>query len=308
MTDRLALGLDIGGTSCRFALMDRTGRLYDTRDIPTNAREGGERLMARLLQTAGQFLREAELTLTGAPVAGIGIGSAGQIDFSTGACRHATEALPGWTGMPIAERFRTAFGLPVWVENDANAAALAEQQFGAGRGLADVICLTLGTGIGGGVISGGRIVRGAHSAGGELGHVPVEFGGAPCACGSTGCLEAYASATGILRMAREAGVAAASTKQVYQLAAAGDPAAVAVTQRAARYLAQGIVAMVAAFDPQAVLIGGGVSQAGDLLFAPLRQHLEGHPFVRGRCEVRPCALGPDAGVIGAAAQVFLYQN
>lgn len=302
MTDRLALGIDIGGTSCSLALMDEAGRLRKTFDIPTRAHEGGEALIARLIEAAGRVLAE------GAGVLGIGIGSAGQIDFATGTCRYATEALPGWTGMPIADRFRAAFGLPVWVENDANAAALAEHRYGAGRGLSDLICLTLGTGIGGGAIAGGRLVRGAHGAGGELGHIPVEPGGAPCACGSSGCLEAYASATGILRMARESGVEAGSAREVYALAAGGDAAALAVTERAARYLAQGIVAMVAAFDPQAVLIGGGVSQAGDLLFAPLRRHLEANPFVRGRCAVRPAALGPAAGVIGAAAQVFLYHN
>lgn len=283
--------------------MDRTGRLHDIHDMETNAWEGGESLITRLIETAGRIVTEAPSKVTG-----IGIGSAGQIDFVTGSCRHATDALPGWIGMPIAARFRRVLGLPVWVENDANAAALGEQQFGAGRGLNDVVCLTLGTGIGGGVIAGGRILRGAHGAGGELGHIPVEFGGEPCACGSRGCLEAYASATGILRLARQAGLAVASTKEVYQRAASGDGVALSVTERSARYLAQGIIAMIAAYDPQMVLIGGGVSQAGALLFGPLSAHLSSHPFVRGRCEVRPCALGPDAGVVGAAAQVFLYHD
>lgn len=298
----LALGIDIGGTHCGFALMDREGRLHHRHDIPTHATDGGQVLIRRLIIEARSLIR----TIPG--VVGIGVGSAGQIDFVTGQCSHATEALPGWTGMPIAQHLRDAFGLPVWVENDANAAALGEQQFGAARGLSDVVCLTLGTGVGGGVIAGGRIFRGGHGAGGELGHLPVAVDGAPCACGARGCLEAYASATGILRMAREAGVDAASTREVYQLATGGDPRAGEVTQRAARYLAQGIVAIAAAFDPQAVLIGGGVSQAGALLFDPVRETLQRHPFVGGRCEVRPCALGPEAGVIGAAAQVFLYAN
>ncbi|MEW8978883.1 MAG: ROK family protein [Symbiobacterium sp.] len=304
MTERLALGIDIGGTSCKLALMDSSGGLHHMGDIPTRARDGGEVLINRLIEAAGQLLRAAPP----GSVAGIGIASAGQIDFATGICRYATEALPGWTGMDIGPRMRAAFGLPVWVENDANAAALAELTYGAGQGLSDLICLTLGTGIGGGVVSGGRLVRGAHGGGGELGHIPVEPGGAPCSCGAHGCLEAYASATGILRLAREAGLAAESAAQVYALSAAGDSAARAVTERVARWLAQGIVAMVAAFDPEAVLIGGGVSQAGALLFEPLRGHLDAHPFVRGRCQVRPAALGPRAGVIGAAAQVFFYHN
>lgn len=301
---RLALGIDVGGTHVVFALLSAAGQFYGRHQIATQAWDGGEALMGRLLGEVSGFLEAA--VPSGASVVGIGVGSAGQIDSASGRCLFANENLPGWTGMPIAERLHGATGLPVWVDNDANTAALGEQQFGAAKGLTDVVCITLGTGVGGGVITGARILRGAHGAGGEIGHIPVVPGGAPCACGARGCLEAYASATGIMRQAREAGLAPDSVRALYEMAEQDDSRAKAITEATASYLATGIVAMVAAYDPQAVLIGGGIAQAGALLFDPLNQQLHHHPFVRGRCEIRPCALGDAAGVMGAAAQVFLY--
>lgn len=305
--EHLALGIDIGGTNTVFGILDPTGRIHHKRSIPTRALEGGERVMARIIETARELVQAY-------PVQAIGVGSAGQINPETGICAFANENLPGWTGMPIADRLRTALSLPVRVDNDANVAALAEQRFGAGRGVRDLVCITLGTGVGGGILVGGKLVTGPTGRGGEVGHIIVQTGGAPCPCGMQGCLEAYASATAIVRQAREAlasqpsgalaGVEPLTAKAVCDAAAAGDPVADRVLEQTCHHLAAGIAGLISLFEPAILLLGGGVSLAGQPLLDRVDRYLQAWPMTRGRARLGFCALGDDAGVIGAAALVL----
>ncbi len=309
--ESLALGIDIGGTNTVFGIIDQQGRICHKLSIATQAKDGGERLMARILETARGLIAEH-------PVQGIGVGSPGQIDPTTASCAFANENLPGWTGMPIARRIHEALGLPVKVENDANVAALAEYRFGAGKGVGHLICLTLGTGVGGGVIIDGKLLIGATGRGAELGHIVVRADGPHCPCGMNGCLETYASATGIVRMAGEAlatgrasslkTVERLSAKAVFAAAAAGDSLADQVVAEASYMLAVGIAGLQNLFDPQLVLLGGGVSLAGQPLIDRVQRHLESWPMTRGRARLDRCALGDDAGVIGAAALVLPHQE
>jgi glucokinase len=307
---QIALGIDIGGTNTVFGFLTRQGRLLERTVIPTRAWEGGERLMDRICDQATTMLKAAP-----AQVRGIGVGSAGQIDPATGSVRFANENLPGWTGMPIRERLEAATGLLTVVGNDANVAALGEQQFGAGAGVQNLVCITLGTGVGGGIITDGRMLLGHLGAGGELGHIIIQAGGAPCPCGLEGCLEAYASATAIVRRTREAlaafpesqlaGLEPLTAKAVFTAAAAGDALGEQILEETARYLAVGLASIINLLDPELILVGGGVSLAGEPFLDKIRAHLEGWPMTRGRSRLGLCALGDDAGVIGAGAQVWL---
>lgn len=308
--ENLALGIDIGGTNTVFAFLTPQGRLAQRKVMPTQAREGGQRLMARICQQAVSVLASAP-----GPVVGIGVGSAGQIDPERGVCLFANQNLPGWTGMPIKERLERATGLHAIVGNDANVAALAEQRYGAGRGVDHLVCITIGTGIGSGVISHGQMLTGHRGVAGEIGHMIVQAGGDQCVCGLRGCLEAYTSATSIVRRTRErlarypssqlAQIEPLTAKAIFAAAADGDELAETILSETTRYLAIGLSSVINILDPELILVGGGVSLAGEPFLARIRQHLESWSVTRGRTKLRLCALGDDAGVIGAAAQVFV---
>lgn len=308
--ETFALGIDIGGTNTVFGWVTPDGRLLQRTVMPTQARDGGERLMARICEQAAAMLRQAP-----GPVAGVGVGSAGQIDPDTGVCIFANDNLPGWTGMPIKRRLEEATGLPVAVGNDANVAALGEQRYGAGAGVQHLVCITLGTGVGGGIIDGGRILSGHRGVAGEVGHIIVQAGGARCPCGLDGCLEAYASATAIVRRTREAlashpgasllrDAEPLTARAVFAAADQADALAEHIVAETAWYLAVGIASLVNAVAPEVVLVGGGVSRAGEPFLDRVRTHLESWTMTRGRVRLALCRLGDDAGVIGAAAQIF----
>jgi glucokinase len=313
--ETLALGIDIGGTNTVFGFLTPEGHLLNRTVMPTLAREGGERLMARICAQAADMLGTAP-----GPVRGIGVGSAGQIDPVGGVCLFANDNLPGWTGMPIRDRLQQATGLPVTVGNDANVAALAEQRFGAGRDVENLVCITLGTGVGGGIINEGRVLTGHRGVAGEMGHIVVRAGGAPCPCGMQGCLEAYTSATAIVRRTREAlpdyptsvlnHVEPLTSKAIFAAAApapagaAPDPLAERIVAETAWHLALGLASILNMTAPEVILIGGGVSLAGEPFLDRVRTHLESWAMTRGRVRLALCRLGDDAGVIGAAAQVL----
>ncbi len=304
----LALGIDIGGTNLVAAVLDPQGAMPAKFSTPTLAAEGGEVVIQRIIALARQ-------TMQAYPVRAIGVGSAGQINPQTGTCTFANENLPGWTGMPIRARLEEALGLPVTVDNDANAAALGEFRFGAGQGARHMICLTVGTGIGGGIIVDGKLLHGARGSAGEVGHIIVEAGGAHCPCGMQGCLEAYASATAIVRRTREALAAShpvtalhrmepLTAKAIFKAAEDGDALAEAIVERTAKYLAVGLAGMINLTDPDLVLLGGGVSLAGEPFLKRIDRYLQSWAMTRGRARLALCALGDDAGVIGAGALAY----
>lgn len=312
-----AIGVDIGGTKIQFALVDERGSIVRRLLVPTEAQSGAEHVMAKLLAGIEKLLAEA-----GGPdaVEGIGIGSAGQINSRTGAVEFAGEQLPGWTGMPIREIVEKRFGKPACVDNDVNVIAVAEKMFGAGREYDSFVCLALGTGVGGAIVEAGRLVRGTYGGAGELGHVSVDFNGPRCpSCGNNGCIELYASGTGIARLGQEhldsvtAGtegrpVWAPDSREIVHAWLEGDAAAARVMDTVFRALGAAVAGFIHTLNPQAVIIGGGVSGTGPVFFEALEKEVKARtsPGMRKVCRLLPAYVGADAGVIGAAAQVWLY--
>jgi predicted NBD/HSP70 family sugar kinase len=213
---------------------------------------------------------------------------------------YATDNLPGWTGTEIARVIGGATGLPVSVENDANALAVGEAEFGAGRGLSDFVCITLGTGVGGGCYAGGRLNRGGHFFANALGHISIDPHGRECNCGQRGCLETYANTAALLRYG---GGRYHSAEELIDAARAGEPVAVSAVHELANHLATGCAILVHLLDPQALILAGGLVQNNPLLIASLREKLSGLVTVWNQRQLRVIVsdLGYHAGVLGAAA-------
>lgn len=338
----LAVGIDLGGTNVTVALVDASGCLRMRESATTGAQRGPRAVVEELLRRAEQLL--AGCSAGWGDVAGVGIASPGPLDLRRGRIIKAAN-LPGWIDVPLRDLMAEATGRPVFLDNDANAAALGEYRHAArkratsGRapdrrtsetscdGAAeaselpdDLVLLTLGTGVGAGVILHGRIVHGAKENAGELGHTIVAVGGRPCPCGQRGCLEQYASAASVARRAKEAvcggagGVLAEQVARggrldaacVARAAQSGDALARRVWEETCLYLAVGIINIQHAYNPAVVLLGGGLSAAGEDLMTPVRQFLNEQQW--SLCddlpEVRLAVLGTDAGVIGAAELVW----
>ncbi|WP_274363022.1 ROK family protein [Paenibacillus thermotolerans] len=310
-----AIGVDIGGTKIRFAAVNRQGGILLDRVVPTEAKKGAAHVMSAVMEGIGDLLEAARSSLPESAPAGIGVGSAGQIDFNTGRVAFAVDTLPGWTGTPIRDNILTRWSMPVYVDNDVNVVALAEMVYGAGRSLDHFVCLALGTGIGGAIVTGGELLRGVFGGAGELGHVTVDYRGPRCSCGNYGCVELYASGTGIARIAKEAaqrqGIADdrfPDAKAVVTEWLAGDAFAEAVMEEAVTALSGAVAGWIHTFNPQAVVIGGSVAEAGEPFFRLLREKaaVRTSPAMREACRIIPATVGNDSGVIGAAAQVWHY--
>lgn len=320
---RVAVGIDLGGTNIKAGLVrESDGEVLDRFGMPTKASEGREEVLSRLVEVTRKALDSTAMTKAmagGAEVAGVGIGSPGAIDSKRGYVYRA-DNIPGWSGTDIAGRFRGEFHFPVSVHNDANVYALGEYMFGAGKGAQVLLAFTLGTGIGGGIVIGGRIFSGASGFAAEFGHMPLEEKGRKCTCGSHGCLEAYASATGIVRTAREEIEAGAKTvlpkkgraldnltaEKIHQAAVKGDELSSKIIREAAEMLGRGVATVMNCFDPDVVVLGGGVAAMGDMLLDPVKRVVEERVFFAKYTKYRivPATLGSDAGVIGAAGLVF----
>jgi glucokinase len=305
------IGLDMGGTNIKGGLVhDREG-VKAQHSIPTEADEGPGHVMDRLAELARELAERAAVPWE--RIDGIGVGTPGPID-ENGVVLEAPN-MPGWKSIPLEEQVAQRTERRVRVVNDANAAAYGEYWAGAARGerVEHMVFLTLGTGLGGGVVTGGRLFLGAHHAGAELGHAIVEVGGRRCACGQRGCIEQYASATAISREAHrriELGESTdlpdhPTTEQVFDAAAVGDRLAGSVIEEATRYLGAACVTFVRAFDPQMIVLGGGVAAAGDALLERVRQAFHDQTWhVRPeRVNIALSELGNAAGFTGAAGMV-----
>jgi len=237
----------------------------------------------------------------GERIAAVGLGSPGVIDPVDGRLRGGTPHLPHWQERPLAADLRRLFGAPVAVDNDANAAALAEQRVGVARDSRLAVMLTLGTGIGCGIVIDGRPLRGAHGGAGELGHVPLGRRGVPCRCGVVDCVEPEASGSGLARAARERGLGQLDAAGVFARAVAGDAVARELVSGFIDRLAAVVGTVVNVLNPDVVVIGGGVSNAGDALFTPLRATLDRYALATHRVGLRlaPPMLGERAGSVGA---------
>ncbi|MBO9607759.1 MAG: ROK family protein [Paenibacillaceae bacterium] len=305
---QVAVGLDIGGTKIAAGLVDASGAIVYETTLPTMAAQ--RQVAAQAIRAAGQALAEA--ASRGLTVRGIGVGSAGQIDFAGGTVLAATDLLPGYGGTPLAALLQDAFGLPVVLDNDINALAVAEKTIGRGRGCAHFVCVALGTGVGGAVVADGVIVHGALGAAGELGHLSVKYDGPRCMCGNYGCLELYASGTGIMRMMRERwrgdAAAAPDSRQVAESWLAGDPEAALVMNETIAALATGLASLIHVLNPQLIVIGGGVADIGEPFLGPLREETKRRtmPALFAGVRIEPAVVGSKSGMIGAALQLWEY--
>lgn len=304
------LAIDIGGTKVAAGVVDTEGRIQARGEVPTLAKEGLEPVLGRIVGLGRDLLSRPEVA--DVRVQRIGVGCAGPVDLKAGVVFNPPN-LPGWVRVPLVNRIQQALGLPTILENDANAAALGEFRYGAGRGARSIVYMTVSTGVGGGIILDGKVWHGRRDAAGEIGHITVNPDGPLCGCGNRGCLEAMSSGTSIARQAREMLAAGRETRlrevanptaaDVVRLTQAGDSVASEVWDQAIRYLAIGVAAVITILAPERIVIGGGVAKAGDMLFEPLREH------VRQRVKlvpvesvpILPATLGADVGVLGAAA-------
>lgn len=294
MTGDLALAVDIGGTRLRAALVERQGRVLHREVRATPAAEGADAVVTVVAEACNAVLSAAGypggLTL--------GLCSAGPLDPKRGIA-VGTPTIRGFNGYPLREAVSRKLGLSVVIENDAPAAALGEGAFGAARGVQDFVYITISTGIGGGIVTGGRLLRGRTGLAGHVGHLPTHPGGATCACGQQGHWEAEASGSALQRKSRAAGFD--GLESVIASAREGDATALGLVGTAADDLARGLVAIIHMTDPERIVVGGGVSAAFDLLAPKLTERLERLllPAFRG-VDLRKAALGDDSGLLGAA--------
>jgi glucokinase len=315
---RWILGLDIGGTNVVVGLVPMEGgEPLGVRKLPTLPAAGGEEVVRRVVAAADECMDEVLGTLGGDrdQVAGIGVGAPGPLDRKTGVLLEAPNL--GWRDFPLQSLVSEGLGLPAALDNDANCATYGEWWMGAGRGSKILVGLTLGTGIGGGFVVNGEIHHGASGAAGEFGHTTIDSTGRKCKCGNYGCLEAYASGPNIAARAVEgieAGVESAlaelvgwdleklTAATVYEGVVLGDPYAHEVMEETAKFLGVGVANLINALNPDAIVITGGVTKAGDHLFVPLKKEVRRRAFRSAveACRIVPAALPETAGVIGAA--------
>lgn len=304
------VGIDIGGTTVKLAIV-RTGDPHEIllrERVDTGANEPGLQIVARLADAV-----RAMLARTGQRAAGVGVGCPGLID-NVGGIVELSANLPTFTNFPLAAELQKQLNVPVFIHNDAKAACLGEFQFGACQGCQNMVLLTLGTGVGGGVIVGGRLVTGAENMATELGHVKVEYGDAPpCSCGTRGCIEAFVGIRGVNRIATAALAARPktslrpdklTTKDISEAARAGDDTARQILVTVGQYLGRGIAHFIDIFNPEKVVLAGGVSRATDLLMPGIRRSLEQYcsfAFTRDRTQILATSLPDDINVLGAAA-------
>lgn len=308
-----AIGIDIGGTKIAGAVVDELGTIVAHDRRPTSATN--TQLIEDTVVEMVQHLTAGELA-KGEQIAAVGVAAAGFIDASQSTVYYAPNI--SWRNEPFREKLERRLEVPIIVENDANAAGWAEFRFGAGRLVSDMVILTIGTGVGGAIVSGDRLFRGGFGAGAELGHLRMVPGGLPCGCGAHGCIEQYGSGRALLRIAGEladAGgigreLAALRTRDggltglhVAELVQSGDPGALSAVRTLGGWLGQACASLAAVLDPQLFVIGGGVAQSGDVLLDPIRAAFLEHLPARGyhpEPEFAIAELVNDAGVVGAA--------
>lgn len=302
---KVKFGIDIGGTSVKIGYFEAEGRLIEKYEIPTDKREHGKYILDSIKEKIMEILEKDGRTVS--ECAGVGIGLPGPVDEDGNilGCVNL-----GWGTFAVERTFSEMLSMPVRAANDANAAALGECLCGAGRGRKNMVMVTLGTGVGGGVILDGRIVTGSNGGAGEIGHFPVNREETEkCSCGKCGCLEQYASATGVVRMASKIGekknrrfAQNLTAKDVFDLAKAGDDIAAEAVHLLGEYLGMALAATACLFNPQCFVIGGGVSAAGEILLREIHTAFDKYVFA-------PCKnvdfvlaeLGNDAGIYGAGS-------
>lgn len=308
-----AIGIDLGGTTIKYALVSEAGDIRFEGKLPSRANESAACVLAQLRQAAECVLSLARAKQMESDIVGIGLGTPGIIDATGRIVLGGAENIVGWERIDVVTPMETYTGLPVRMGNDANMMGLGEMQYGAGRNCTDIVFLTIGTGIGGAIIIGGKLFSGYANRGAELGHTPLIANGERCNCGATGCLEHYASTSALvchfLAKAKPLGLFVndfVDGELIVRLYREGHPLAVQCMNEHFYYLGRGIAGFVNVFSPQCVVIGGGICEAGDFYLEELRKVVAANA-------IRDCAvntkivraeLGNHAGLIGAASQLF----
>ena len=313
------LGLDLGGTKTEVAVVDKSGTILSSQRILTLGEDGPEKVLKRMCILIDEVVNETKLKL--GDIFGIGIGVPGAVDYSKGSIYFLTN-LPGWTNFPIKDFLMSKYNIPVVLNNDANAAALAEYTFGSGAGVRDMVYLTVSTGIGGGLIVNGALHNGAWGAAGEVGHMVLDVDGDDCNCGNKGCWETISSgsaiAKGVIRRIKAgekskvtelASLDDIKAEHVFSARAMGDIVSIEITNRAMEFLGLGIANIVNVINPEKVIVGGGVAKAGDLLFTKVRAKVKELAYgPASKVEIHPAYLGAKTGVIGAATLAMIEVN
>lgn len=308
---KVYLGLDLGGTKIHGGIVTENGDLINSLIADTNATKGKKYVLEKMSLLLENLLYESDINIEN--VSGLGICVPGAINQNNGTIFFLTN-LSGWNDFPLKQFYENKYKIPVFINNDANAASLGEYYFGNGAGCKDMIYITVSTGIGGGIIINNKLINGINGTAGEIGHMVLEPAGAKCNCGNNGCWEAISSGTAIVKeFARriKAGEESIlnhlildeiSAKEIFQAREQGDKISIEVTDRAIEYIGIGVANLVNILNPQKVVIGGGISQVGSILFEPVNKIVTELAYgPANKVEIIPAKLGKNTGVIGAAA-------
>ena len=313
----IAIGIDIGGTSIKGAAVTSEGKVLEVYSMPVEKGEPQETTINKLIDITNKYLNEHGYNKDS--VKGIGIGVPGAIDSKHGVCSASNNL--GWSELPIQKMMEEGTGLPVRITNDANAAALGEARYGAGKEFQNIIMITLGTGVGGGIVIDGKLYEGNEGKGAELGHTLLVLGGHKCTCGRNGCFEQYASATALIRDTKVAmdknpdsmmwdlfnKYGKVDGRVAFDAAKAGDKIANEVVDQYVYFLSEGLLNYCNIFRPEAIILSGGIANAGDFLIDKIKLYLKDHIYgfpATPAVDVKVSELGYDSGKIGAAALFF----
>jgi glucokinase len=300
----LFIGLDLGGTNLKYGVGDEKGQILIKKIKPSRAQESQAIIFDNMISAIEELISE-----TRQKIQGIGVGTPGSVNFTKGQLNGNTPNLPNWTDAPIKKILESKFNMPVWADNDANVMALAEARNGAAKGFTDVVCFTIGTGIGGGIILNNQIYRGANFSAAEVGHIIVQKDGKRCNCGNFGCLEAYASAPAMVERywnkLTDSGInsdlKSLRTEVIFDKANGGDRIAIDTINETCDYMGTGVASIVNALNPQVVVIGGGVADAGDTFIRQIETVIKKKALKANAqyLKVLKAKLGNEAGVVGA---------
>jgi len=313
------IGVDLGATNINSLLMSEDGEVLARDFRPSLGYQGKEKVLSQIFSSIKTLQKEGKKSGVSSFL-GIGVGSPGPLSVSKGIIYHSPN-IPGWENIPLVDILQKEFNLAVFLENDANAAALGEWWRGAGKGINYLFLLTLGTGIGGGIIIDGNVYHGAWDVGAELGHMVIKEGGMSCGCGARGCLEAYASATGVVKRTISAikhnhktiitrliqnDLNNLTCELVFKAAKQGDELALWIVEETGRYLGIGVGSLINILNPQIVILAGGMIKAGDILLKQVKKYamLNSLKASREKVEIVPAKLGENSGAIGAVATVL----
>lgn len=287
------IGLDIGGTAVKYGLLDENGVILELGEFPTEAEKGVENLFKNICKVIDKYLSD--------DILGIAVSGTGQIDGTIGKVIGGNPIIPGWIGTNLVEKLEDRYKIPAVLENDVNCAALGEKWLGAGKNSENFVCLTIGTGIGGGIILNGDIFRGDTYVAGEFGHIQIVKSGEKCLCGKKGCYERYASATALVKMVKEKTGKTLNGKEIFELEKSGDKEIKEIVDRWIDYFTDGLSTIAYIFNPPLVVIGGGVTKQGEYLLNRILVSLDSKLGInyKKNLKIKFAELGNNAGILGA---------